>query len=388
MSAMMEISRSRIYTDEITAFMQNPQAPGNFGFHIQQYRSNDFDDAFQALETLRLYKETWAGLTEIVSATSQSQATDPKDRVYGYLGLWSGQDRDILNVDYSKSLANVFVDATFADMKVENNLENLNLVRPADRRIDGLPSWALDFSFGCFPDDLPSFPTAVIVPEDRKRPLNLGLNNGQKSLTTIGFLIDTVREVHPLPRSFAYTAPEEDHLLVPAMATVPVGDAYRNLAARLADHDQSNVHLSFRSIQPDFTHPLTETFSVQIEPISNVFLWWLSEMGRPIPGKATFSELEQWWMYYARYHSWYGSSYHKGSREVFFTTECGFIGRGLPSISHGDTVALLHGLEIPVVLSIEGDAYIFKGLAWVNGTMMGELRDILEMTREQTIRMV
>jgi hypothetical protein len=74
------------------------------------------------------------------------QATDPKDRIYGALGLLPDhKDDDLLRPDYSLSVAQVYGRAGF---KIIKDSENLRLLSYADRQCgaDDLLSWCHDFA--------------------------------------------------------------------------------------------------------------------------------------------------------------------------------------------------------------------------------------------------
>lgn len=60
------------------------------------------------------------------------------------------------------------------------------------------------------------------------------------------------------------------------------------------------------------------------------------------------------------------------------TTSSGFIGLGPETADTGDVISLFYGSDIPVVLRPEGDHYLYRGRAWINGIMQGELWNIYE----------
>lgn len=60
------------------------------------------------------------------------------------------------------------------------------------------------------------------------------------------------------------------------------------------------------------------------------------------------------------------------------TTSSGFVGLGPEGAEVGDVIALFYGSDVPVVLRAEGDHYVYRGRAWINGIMQGELWNIYE----------
>ncbi|KAI0871711.1 heterokaryon incompatibility protein-domain-containing protein, partial [Hypoxylon argillaceum] len=74
------------------------------------------------------------------------KATDPRDQVYGLLGLVSGHTEDgLLQPDYSLSVSEVYARACY---KIMQHSKDLRLISYADRQsyIDALPSWCHDFN--------------------------------------------------------------------------------------------------------------------------------------------------------------------------------------------------------------------------------------------------
>lgn len=56
----------------------------------------------------------------------------------------------------------------------------------------------------------------------------------------------------------------------------------------------------------------------------------------------------------------------------FFITSGGCMGRGSKNIQKGDLIALIAGVDVPVIIRKEGDLYRIKGPAYVHGIMNGE----------------
>jgi len=56
----------------------------------------------------------------------------------------------------------------------------------------------------------------------------------------------------------------------------------------------------------------------------------------------------------------------------FFITSGGYMGRSSRNIQKGDLMALIAGVDVPVIIRKEGDLYRIKGPAYVHGIMNGE----------------
>ena len=378
MSAMMELTLSQIYTEEITDWLNEDCPPvGSLGYYVRRYRSTGFDDGFQALETLRTHRDTWSGLSEIASVAAQNNATDKRDRVFAFHGLWSGRNSGLLVPNYKKPLADIYANATFADMEVEGNLRVLNLVRPARAQWHNLPSWALDFSFEGIRDETPFFPKVVTMPNMDTRSKRLAvIDQNFQRFTCRGFIVDHVDKTFFLPRnSFNPQLGEEE--LGTAMKFLPTGDAYKYVRdylttnCRIARDSAANRDHNIYATLPKEVELLALELGVQTDPISNAFLWWLQKVAKVVPRREDFIELYEWWKSYSSYQA--TGFDRKHSTEVYFYTECGFIGRGLWTLASGDFVALLDGMELPVILRKSQGCFQFLGLSWVNGMTMGEL---------------
>ncbi|KAG4438095.1 hypothetical protein IFR05_006416 [Cadophora sp. M221] len=85
-------------------------------------------------------------LSFILAAFPTSEAWDPRDRVYGLLGLiTSGEQQTSLSVDYTKSVERVFQDATESVILWEGSLLSLmtQCCDPLSRPWNSMPSWVV-----------------------------------------------------------------------------------------------------------------------------------------------------------------------------------------------------------------------------------------------------
>jgi hypothetical protein len=66
------------------------------------------------------------------------------------------------------------------------------------------------------------------------------------------------------------------------------------------------------------------------------------------------------------------ASFLSCKRTRFFVTSGGYMGKGLKAIQEGDLVALIAGVDMPIIIRKEGDLYRVKGPAYIHGIMKGE----------------
>ena len=77
-----------------------------------------------------------------------SLATDPRDKVFGLLGLTTDTGPKVVNVqvDYNHEMKQVYFDTAFAIIKFEQKLDVLGVPRIANSTSQSLPSWVPDWT--------------------------------------------------------------------------------------------------------------------------------------------------------------------------------------------------------------------------------------------------
>lgn len=97
------------------------------------------------------YKST---LLDVLARFQQNRATDPRDCVYGILGLVTEQHG--ITVDYTKSAAQVFLDTALSIINTQKNLDIICqtawMASPRSENPHELPSWVPDFSDSVYLD--------------------------------------------------------------------------------------------------------------------------------------------------------------------------------------------------------------------------------------------
>lgn len=76
-----------------------------------------------------------------------TEATNPIDLVYSFLGMLNEEEAAIIGTDYSLKPCEAFARATYASIKFRKSFDILTFV-PWASITSELPSWAVDFSFG------------------------------------------------------------------------------------------------------------------------------------------------------------------------------------------------------------------------------------------------
>lgn len=107
----------------------------------------------------RPYQFEHVSLLQNAANTSKMQATDLRDKVFSLIGVTRPQEAQFIRPDYSKSVPQVFAEATFAVMEGSGNLgalfyadgvtdacEHVPFSLRPRHRIENLPTWAVDFT--------------------------------------------------------------------------------------------------------------------------------------------------------------------------------------------------------------------------------------------------
>jgi hypothetical protein len=87
-------------------------------------------------------------LREVIWQMGYSQATDPRDTVFGILGLIADSEDPLLRPDYTKPVKDVYHDALVHLLAGEDPLLFLHYAGLKEDRMPDLPSWIPDFALG------------------------------------------------------------------------------------------------------------------------------------------------------------------------------------------------------------------------------------------------
>ncbi|KAK4231677.1 heterokaryon incompatibility protein 6,OR allele [Podospora fimiseda] len=135
------------------------------------------------------------------------QATDPRDKIFGILGLLNPSDLQKMHFkqpNYSMSLPDVYTQLAIDCLTLENNLDILSMA--GESSFDSLPSWVPDWTF--HQDGLkplhPRFLSTLSFGNYRQlspqsascdTPLTFSISSDKKSLVLSGYIFDTITQV-------------------------------------------------------------------------------------------------------------------------------------------------------------------------------------------------
>ncbi|KAK4569323.1 hypothetical protein LTR86_003085 [Recurvomyces mirabilis] len=349
-----------------------------------------------------------SSLTDHLLLFQGSQASDPRDKVYGLLGILVGSTQRFptethrLKADYRKSLELVFQEATQDAISLDGDLRVLHGQSFLTRGLKGMPSWIPDWS-----NRGEGAPTAFLLEYYRLRWCiapricfrNKALLLRGRMIDRIDFVTDTMSCEKPLPdikkiilKLSQLTSPAGPRQvskessgyerLLEAWDTLGDRDyccgrslqeaLWRTLIGNIARHRPAQIDYEqhFQAVMATMllrergvvTENITESRMVKLDPESKLKLltdkvaldlWIIAEQRDSRP---YFLELV-----------------NTIQGRIFFVTLRGYMGFAAPGTAIGDEVSVLGGGWTPFVLRpSDKGCYNMVGDSYVHGIMDGE----------------
>ena len=373
-------------------------------FEASWLKTRPGDDAYRIayqqflqFNTLR-GKRGWLGehLRYLLQLTARHAASDPRDRVYGILGLLD--QKQILDAsqrlapDYGKTYPEVCVDATLHLISDEQNLDVL--VEDWPRLSE--PSWALDFAKGVRkpPSLLQRGQWSFFDPPRRlgntlrchaSGDLNLRFEVQGRELVVQGVHFDMVsamfRNDGEAPDRFTVEPVDlQDSIRRRSMDVVPRDSQEPdNLRTRTLHWLESSAHI----VGEKAASPMNANISItdQQEQFARTVStdWYLRAEH---PGQIHPDDFTRYAPAFRRHKRsglFHESAWNTLKDRALFVTEQGFCGvSGSLEVHVGDIVVVLSGCSMPVVLrpmGSEGGGYRLVGECYVSGIVYGELME-------------
>ncbi|KAF4463847.1 hypothetical protein FALBO_9335 [Fusarium albosuccineum] len=362
-------------------------------------------------------------------------ATDPKDKVYALYGLMKHMKIELPDPDYNKSLCDIYTEITTTALKHDHNMLAL-FFAPSDLRRPGLPSWVPDWSDASIWDEndnrhpvLRSHFAATGSSEPKFR-----FTSNPRELVVHGKIVDTVlyrtdshtsAEMPPQPASYDRDA--TDRILVwPALQefwnrykimkdwvdvaywsdTYPTGEAISDVlkTTLLGDHVYNNpsnpaIDLAF----PQWLNMMKATdadlslqgckmaFEAGIVVMPSFGLRRvLGSIFSPSRAQSFYEEIWQRAAHQVPMElrmmlvqsspagglAFYNPALVYSVKKCLFRTEGGYLGmapdRFPGAMQAGDVIALVAGMEMPVVLRRVEGGFQYVSHCYVHGMMHGE----------------
>lgn len=331
----------------------------------------------KALRGLRELYRRRCSFEQVVNYTNKASCSDPRDKVFGILSILPPEYAENVKPDYERSPQEVFALMTSAAIRINANLEILRIVS-LPKSLD-LPSWALDFTRvnGTNVVDMYGFGGMECDVKVRKlaqcpSPSNHNVNVDLGQLVISGILFDNI----VTSRSQVWNEDGETSikavvgtlaLALESLNSLPAFDAFHNAPLR---HDGRRLEENVQARLYNFLANYGSGKHALVEILDEAFELWQSILSLSIqipPHKPFLGSDVMRFLQYAN-----TAALRRGA--VCFSTSNGIIGLAPNNIVPGDIVALLQGSRFPVALRPrENGCFEFRGLAFINGIMFGEL---------------
>ena len=307
-------------------------------------------------------KVIFLALTALLREMREREATDPRDKVYGLLGIAIGKSESKLRPDYTKEWPEVYTDMTNSLLAHDKKLSILKLVEVKARMETRIPSWVPDLrSYDQL--NFAYHPLVIIRPEDVYHSAGntfiISRSVGDAKLLALrGLYVGSITSI-----------------------SEPAGNLIGNVAlgARVLDGGewfQFAQGCAKNGLYPPTGEPLVDAFARL--RIGDTFRRIGPESRRrlkpgeyPSPGSLSYSETGDRILRSDRDDI--GTLIlSKTTRRRLFITDSGHMGLTHRSNKVGDKVYVLLGGEMPFVLRPKGSNFLFRGEAYVHGIMDGE----------------
>jgi hypothetical protein len=301
----------------------------------------------------------------ILQFTKDFHSTDPRDKIYGALGLLSMNERERMKPDYKKPIELVFLEATQHILEHGNYSPfffSIFSFSPSGKGLSrASPSWVPDFSAQKALN--PGNPEGLIHASLSKAPMSsitrecVSFQDDNRVLELTGVLFDTVEvavELKDRNELLLTQIPELEHLIqLAAEKQIPTDDPLYCLNTFKKHEDIFQVLTAGRDNSDD---PATS----------------LRDQYEALTGRAAASSLG--------FHSatetsdplvWLLKDVFPG--RCFFVTKMGFFGVAVATVRENDDVTFLFGERLPIILRPRGLFYSMVGAAHVSGVMDDEV---------------
>ncbi len=291
-------------------------------------------------------------LVELLSMSVDFKSTDPRDKLFGLLGVATDAQEPDLLPDYSLSVQDVYAKVTRILVLRDKSLAVLCDARNP-KRLAGLPTWTPDWSI----------PHAVQTPlASRSRRKYMAAGNTEanayfsKTLRTIflkGVAVDTISTLgNVLPTDyFSDDIHTQWKRMAQSVQPYPTGEDYETVYWRtlLADSGRNGVE------SDRYNQTLYETWQ------NNEVL----HTSVPIPNIDVINARR------TEFHT-IKTRFCTGRR--LFTTEKGYLGLGPADARERTLICVLHGGPVPLLLhkNTRHQYYNFIGECFIHGLMNGE----------------
>lgn len=312
-------------------------------------------------------------LFEMLIKHASKQATDARDKIYAFIGISS--ERDALQIDYSSSVRQVYMNLVYSIAKSSKSLDVICAL-PRGTNKHGLPSWVPDWSMKrCYAED--SFTDhhrslyKVYASGSTRAQVEFDLDEG--AMFASGGVIDTIRHLgEPCKMNVA------DDFDLASAAFLDWWTIWKSLHGESVLAQETFIRtLCMNRIGP---HHLDKNFTKRkllqwvLGAFSTVALEHRPEVGLDTVLLA-LAEQHDWEAYPAqqtRGMVWVSTIASNMLDRRFSVSLSGIAGLVPYETAEGDKICVFLGCSLPVILRPLRDHYAFIGSAYIDGYMAGE----------------
>jgi hypothetical protein len=322
------------------------------GFSLFMYRMASFAFCQAALNV-----ENGVDMLELLMRYRASKATDPRDRIYGLLGLTHERQAKRFVIDYDGTIEELYRKTVIDDIELIGTLRSISFTSENSESSLDLPTWVPDWSSDV-KDELAGFNRFRMY--DLFNASNSILSNGpalvihNHILAVLGIQFDKILQISP-----KMPTPTKESPIAPVLTC---------LAFLPDSHYLDSPYISGFTVRDAFWRTLTSDASIeQSEEQSEV--WSTFQRATPPQGK-------KFWDTVAHFQN-SPSDVDFEKQEHFdvlrllavippgrrcFVTMSGYLGLGPEKMVNGDSVWILKGGRVPLVLRADEQATPYRGL--------------------------
>ncbi|KAF7867484.1 uncharacterized protein EAF02_009675 [Botrytis sinoallii] len=386
--------RRSILQNDLSAIFTSQLAHSKDGCNPR--KSGFITTSFMKMRFLREYRDGSASssLEGLLNVFGERRCSDPRDKIYGLLGILATKEVDSIHPDYDIDIALLYGDTVVDIINEARNLDILSQLWPRKWHCTGIlagkgPSWIRDWTaerpshvlvdtvserHRLFPKFSASGKSSAIVKERRKSGITLRgmfLNSLQVLGRANDVEVDNDEEMAETYREWRQLAQSEtqfDQRYPNSSRAMTYSDAFSQtlcmsiaLSFELSQSNNSACEYYFRRVSND------------LQARKSYHSWWESEIeGTPRLGGKQLLNAENADSDILRFHSLVCFATHM--RRFFIAKEPRWIGLVPMDAQIGDRLFLLEGGKLPYILRrMEGEEeYKIIGDCYVHGIMDGE----------------
>ena len=286
-------------------------------------------------------------LADLLPALREFESTNPRDKLYALIPT-SIDGGDLLDVDYSSSIEDVYINAACSILKHDGNLNFLaHCTDRPERPTLELPTWVPDWTAKNAPDHLyKRTRSGLLYSASGKLSGGFQIDRDQRTLHCEGAVFDVVEQVSELSGD-SFHGPEVIKTWTAWLSSV--GFATPTSASR---YTLTAEEILLRTLVAD-----SERTGVDFgERIGT---------GKLDKGRITEAVVQE------GYRSFRGPHPAFLHRKLILTRK-GYLGLAAKHVQRGDVVTILKGGNVPIILREKKDRYHLIGEAYIHGIMDGE----------------